>query len=462
MLRASDPVTSSPRKYLSNLEKLFSVSPNDAELMINAFQSEMKMGLSGQKSSLKMIPSFVDKPKGTEKGDFLALDLGGTNFRVLLVRLDGNGNVTVPANREFVIPSEVMHGTGETLFDFIGDAVHRFFDEHRMDREMNRDLAFTFSFPVDQTGIAAGRLITWTKGFTATGVEGKDVVSLLHEALNRKNIRSINIRALINDTVGTLAAGSYADPACDSGVIMGTGTNACYRERLSKIGKLKGMRGQGYMIVNTEWGNFDKVRPTRYDRILDRNSVNPGAMYLEKMVSGMYLGELLRLVLTDLMARDLVFAGRKKNVKYFDARGALKTEDMSRIEGDKTDRLDNIKQFLEARDITDTTLLDRILFKRLCRMVSTRSARLGAAAVSAVLTWMDPDLENLHRVGVDGSLFVKYPGFQAEMKTVFEELYGKKAERISLVHSKDGSGKGAAIIAAVAASAERAGSENPG
>lgn len=37
-----------------------------------------------------MLPSFVRAvPNGTERGDFLALDLGGTNFRVLRIKLDG-------------------------------------------------------------------------------------------------------------------------------------------------------------------------------------------------------------------------------------------------------------------------------------------------------------------------------------------------------------------------------------
>jgi hexokinase len=90
-------------------------------------------------------------------------------------------------------------------------------------------------FHVEQTNIAAGRLIAWTKGFTAKGVEGEDIIILLNEALRRKNIHGINVVALANDTVGTLVAKSYADPACDLGVILGTGTNACYLEKLSNI-----------------------------------------------------------------------------------------------------------------------------------------------------------------------------------------------------------------------------------
>ncbi len=422
--------------------------------MIQDFHTEMGKGLSGDESSLKMIPSFIDKPKGNEKGEFLALDLGGTNFRVLTVRLDGKGNASVPFASKFAIPQKDMQGTGVALFDFIVGCIDAFLTENHVDRSKTHDLAFTFSFPVEQTRIAAGKLIVWTKGFTATGVQGRDVILLLNEALRRKDISCINITALANDTVGTLAARSYTDPACDLGVIMGTGTNACYREALSKIKKLNTANTNGHMVVNMEWGNFDKVRLACYDRLLDKASVNPGAMYLEKMVSGMYLGEIARLVLMDLIRRDLIFLNETSAAEYFQERGSLQTEDMSRIEGDRTDRLDGVALFFERNGFSTITLHDKILLQRLCRIVSARAARIGAGAISAVLTWIDPKLKDDHTVGIDGSLFEKYPGFKTKMMNVFEELYGEKAERITLVHSKDGSGKGAAIIAAVAASSE--------
>jgi hexokinase len=41
-------------------------------------------------SKLKMLLSYVDNlPTGDKKGLFYALDLGGTNFRVLRVQLGG-------------------------------------------------------------------------------------------------------------------------------------------------------------------------------------------------------------------------------------------------------------------------------------------------------------------------------------------------------------------------------------
>ncbi len=59
-----------------------------------------------------------------------------------------------------------------------------------------------------------------------------------------------------------------------------------------------------------------------------------------------------------------------------------------------------------------------------------------------------------HTVGIDGSLFEKYPGFSGIMEDVFNNFFNAKAKKIKMEMAKDGSGKGAAIIAAVAASSE--------
>ncbi len=438
-------------EFVSCLENLFSLSLNDSRGMIKDFHEEMRKGLSGQASSLKMLPSFVDRPTGKERGNFLALDLGGTNFRVLAVQLDGKGCAAVQAVRKFAVSGEAMQGTGEQLFDFIADGIDAFLTENRMKRSSSFPLAFTFSFPVAQTGIASGRLLEWTKGFTATGVKGRDVVGLLNDALKRKGISCIAVSALVNDTIGTMVARSYGDPTCDMGVILGTGTNACYREKRLKIEKLKDRRFRKYIMINMEWGNFHKVRLTGYDEQVDGASVNPGAMHFEKLVSGMYLGELTRLVLMDAIERRLLFLHEPKAAGAFGQKGLFRTEDMSLIAEDETTDLLRVEGFLQHRGITVATPHDKTFLKHLCEITAGRSARLGATAISSVISWMDPELKDRHTVAVDGTLFEKYPHFKTGIIAVLQELHGAKAEKILLVHSKDGSGLGAAIVAAVAA-----------
>lgn len=48
-----------------------------------------------------------------EQGEFLALDLGGSNFRVLLVKVKGNGEQKVEMeNQIYEIPEQIMRGNG--------------------------------------------------------------------------------------------------------------------------------------------------------------------------------------------------------------------------------------------------------------------------------------------------------------------------------------------------------------
>ena len=53
-----------------------------------------------------------------EKGHFLALDLGGTHFRVLLVKVSCNGKQNVEMESQiYAIPEEIMRGSGSEVRD---------------------------------------------------------------------------------------------------------------------------------------------------------------------------------------------------------------------------------------------------------------------------------------------------------------------------------------------------------
>lgn len=148
---------------------------------------------------LPMLPSFVTNlPKGSERGAYLALDLGGTNFRVCLITLDGQHHVAV-SQQKYRLPDEMKHGTTpEPLFDFFAQCLASFIDEYSDELDLARytsssgtrdrrlKLGFTFSFPLYQSGIAHGVLEYWNKGFNIDGVVGKDVAGLLQQALDRR------------------------------------------------------------------------------------------------------------------------------------------------------------------------------------------------------------------------------------------------------------------------------------
>lgn len=431
------------------LEKSFNLTFGGAKKIIKHFHSEMAKGLAGKKSSLAMIPTFVSMPSGNEAGRFIALDLGGTNFRILDAALKGSGVIEITAEEKYRLQKKDITGTGRHLFGFIAESIKSFMLNNKIDSGEKRNLGFTFSFPIKQLGIANGILLRWNKGFSASNVIGKDVVKLMDDALNCRKIGNIKIASLINDTVGTLAAKRYRDSNCDLGVIFGTGTNACYPEKITNIKKMPELKSHsGFMIINIEWGNFNKLPRTLYDRQIDRATNNPGRQRLEKMVSGLYLGEITRIVLMDLVKKEMLFNG----VVYtaLRSRGSFKTEYVSRAEEDNTKNLVEIKKILSDLGIRNSGFNDRVIIKKICRIVLRRSAYIGASATAAVLLWMDPHIERMHTVAIDGSLFEKCSNYKKYIEFILRGIFKRKKDKITLALTKDGSGKGAAVVAATA------------
>ena len=431
-------------EIIKGIEKKFFLSLSDMNKIIHNFHLEMKKGLSNKRSSLKMIPTFARKPSGKEKGEFLALDLGGTNFRVLSVKLKGKGKYSTSPVMMSSLKKEHMEKSGKILFTFLANSIKKFIKKNRMSTSKRYDIGFTFSFPVRQKSISSGMLIKWTKGFKAKGVKGKDVVKLLNESIKSQGLYNTKVVAICNDTVSTFVAKSYEDNKCDVGVILGTGTNACYSEKVTSIHKC-GIKGKSFdeMIINMEWGAFDKLKVNDFDIKLDRASKNPGEQQLEKMVSGMYLGKILGFVAEYLMEKRVLTCKNKNfNPNNF------KSEYMSVIEPDDTENLEKTKSVLRKLGISDSSLEDRKTIKEVCKLVSLRAARISASSMIAVITKIDPYLSKSHTIAIDGSVYEKHPNFSKNVKIAIKELLNKKAKKIKLSIIKDASAKGAAIIAA--------------
>lgn len=439
-------------KELEELERQFHISTLKLQQLFNHFVKEMTKGLTEHGSTMKMIPTFLDcVPQGSETGTYLALDLGGTNFRVVRVILEGQG-IFRTEQKKFLVDDVLKTETGEKLFDFLAACVEDFMHEYHLDKSQSYPLGFTFSFPIKQTSLAAGNLMEWTKGFSASGVVGHDVVDLMNQAFVRRNLK-VEVKALVNDTVGTLAARTYLDPQCYIGVIFGTGTNACYIEKVSEIPKWTGPDRTGKMVVNMEWGSFDdtkRVLPlTPYDITLDRESPNPGKQLYEKMISGMYLGELTRLICVDLIKKGELFGGRSS--EKFETAHSFDTAYMSRIERDHSRELfDTAAVLQDLMGIPNPDLSSRQVVKRVCELIGIRAARLSAVGCAGVVSKIGKIAGC--DIAVDGSVFRYYPHFQNRMRDALTEIFGLQADNITFTPTQDGSGVGAALVAAVAAS----------
>ncbi len=408
-----------------------------------AFRSEMTAGLEGRESSLKMLPSFLQTPDGSETGRFIALDFGGTNIRILKTELHGNGNFKLLDRCSKPLRDPAGHydylsrqADSEALFDFIAAQIAAL-----LEADQPYALGHTFSFPLRQTSLNSGILLHWTKEIETVGVVGKEITALLQAALLRQGLTMLKPAVILNDTVGTLLAAAYKDQAADIGSICGTGHNTAYLEKSHRFATEP-------MIINMESGNFNLLPFAPVDFTLDAASEQPGSGRLEKMVSGRYLGELLRLLACSLVASGLL--SESGDAAQLKKTGLFSSEDISTLLADESSDAAETRQLLSGLQLRHSTLEDRLAFRALARALVTRSAALVAATYAGILQHIDPTLEKRHHIAIDGSLYEKMPGYAALLEKNLSALFPDTSGNLSLGLSKDGSGIGAAIATAIA------------
>ncbi|KAH7024362.1 uncharacterized protein B0I36DRAFT_294963 [Microdochium trichocladiopsis] len=388
------------------IEAQFDLSPDTINHITRQLGARLRLGLQSQQPF--QLPAFVTSvPNGSEKGTFLAIDLGGTNCRICSVTLNGDGTFAVTQNKAAVALDLRVNASYKPLFAFIAAKLADFLaaelgpgkQESGETSSVPYRLGFTFSFTCDQTSVAQGTLIHWDKGWDIPEAIGKDPCVLLQEAIDAIKL-PVRVCVLANDSVGTLLTRSYISRSSAptlAGVIFGTGTNAAYVERLHNVTRLPkedrphpARESEDIMVINTEWGCLDDgmgiVPSTEFDDMLDRESADQGGQMLEKRVSGMYLGELLRLVIASLMdkgALTMVLVDDSSMLRRY----CIDSSFLSALAehegaGDVCKTRDLISKVVGADSVSEA---DAMIISRAARAIAQRAARLAGAALAAVI-----------------------------------------------------------------------------
>ncbi|XP_045518979.1 hexokinase-2-like isoform X1 [Pieris brassicae] len=408
------------------------------------FAREIENGLREKPSSLQMENTYVPElPDGTEEGVFLALDLGGTNFRVLYLELRG-GQLVREDVKHYHISDELRVGPGVDLFNFLADCVQDFLRSEGMEKD-ELSLGFTFSFPMKQHSISSGELITWTKSFNCGGMAGVDVAALLQRCLKERGLK-VTVQVLLNDTTGTLVAGAHLDPEVAIGVILGTGSNGCYMERADRVMHWESSHERVHDVcVDIEWGAFGdngclNFMRTEFDNEVDRKSLLATSFTFEKYIGGKYLGDLLCAVLGGL-ARDGVFPAAPTWGELASAHVSMFEEENDVGEWKRT-----AEALCEACGGSTISRADALVAQHVARVISNRAAQLVSVCISIILRRME---RNHTSVAVDGSVFKRHPRI-AKLMNKYISLLAPK-HKFTLLGAEDGSGKGSALTAAIAA-----------
>ena len=285
----------------------------DVKAVCEDMVEHMRAGLCGNVRSMLMIPTYISNDGAVPKGVSVAvIDAGGTNFRSALVSFTENG-YEVSELQRVKMPGIGKPCTWEEFISFVADKI-----EPLMDRADS--IGFCFSYSADITPDMDGRVYRIDKEVVVTGSEGQLIGASLIAELERRNIFGKRV-VILNDTVAALLGGaSVLDKDAYSGFIgqiSGTGTNTCVSLPTRDIKKLNIDSAKG-MIVNTESGLYNGLLGGDLDKKLDSESNNPGSKQFEKLTSGVYLGEVCRLLLKDAAARSLVSDSSAEKIMALD------------------------------------------------------------------------------------------------------------------------------------------------
>lgn len=182
------------------------INRGHAKLITDVFLDEIERKCNSKPSSLRMLNTFVNRlPNGKEDGKYLAIDLGGTNFRCILLNFE-NGVITEELVKSFKVTKEQQSEHIDKLFSHIAKCLVEFCHENDVKSTDKIPLGFCFSFPVDQKSLSSAIFGCWTKTFKCPGGEGKDVVKLLSDSIKKQGYNNIEVVAILNDTAGTLVS----------------------------------------------------------------------------------------------------------------------------------------------------------------------------------------------------------------------------------------------------------------
>ena len=408
----------------------------DLNSMVKDFLDEMTNGLTGEESSLMMIPTYIEADKELKPNlPVIAIDAGGTNFRTAKVHFDDNMQLVVTDLKNGRMPAVDRELSKDEFFKTMAALIEDY-------KDYSDKIGFCFSYAVEIFPSKDGKLLEWSKEIKAPDVIGEIVGESMLKALGTPEKHVV----ILNDTVATLLAGQAATAGkiYDTyiGFILGTGTNTCYLEYNKKITKTQGLDQEKTQVINIESGNFGKAPRTDIDLLFDSQTKNPGRFGFEKMISGGYFGGLCTTALR-VAANEGVFSEKSKyNVKEL---SELTSEEVNKFVLGIDLNENRIAKALDSEE-------DRKLAEQIIEALIERAAKLVAGNLAAVImkTGKAKSADKPVLMTIEGTTFYKMKNFRQMFEGFLNEyLTGDNKRYYETIEVENSSLIGAAIAGIV-------------
>jgi hypothetical protein len=144
----------------------------DMDDCVEVFMEEMERGLEGGRSSLRMIPTFIDVEREIPIGrPIVVLDAGGTNFRVAVVSFRSEGPPSIERFSLHAMPGLGGEVSKSEFFETVTEFMREALEGPKPGTVAS--IGFCFSYPTEILPNKDGRLIRFSKEVKAREVEGE-------------------------------------------------------------------------------------------------------------------------------------------------------------------------------------------------------------------------------------------------------------------------------------------------
>lgn len=406
-------------KALSDSKLL--ISDKDRDKYVAAFVTELKGGLAGRKSSLKLLPSFVKfASKITSRDKIAVIECGQVTLSKGSFQQNGE-KYNVQEVMGYPMP-----GLGkETSMEYFYKQI--IFNARDVLRSTNK-IGLCFRHPIEANAKGDGKLLKWAReSINVSELVGKFIGEEFKKYLKEEFEREYKI-IVLNDTVATLIAGlgETWDKEFEDfiGLVHSRGYNLAYiedgRELKGILADTKYLKSQ--MVLNTQAGGFSKVENSLVDKevhaLLGKMSVGE---FSQKVNS-----ECLPLALK-VIAKE--FSGKLLSPKI--SKRLLEMEDLDLEQMEAFIRCGLKSNSEIASFFRFATLDDAVNLGIIIDQILERAARLVAIQISGILKYKNIGHNVLQPVGiiVEGEFFDLVRDFEDRVRCEIFQYFGKSDPR---------------------------------